>query len=106
MKLTELPVGLGKTEFSAHPNSHWLDVFTDLATAVRSPGASPGSGSEAVALRLTAALALAKTSGPIVRVGKLLRAIACDRRGLARVLGKLSRPPLEVLLAFASVRLS
>ena len=72
MNETELPDGLGKSVLSMKPKSHVDPVFVDFDHAICS--VSPGSASDAEAVRLTGVPADANTSGPIVNTGKLFSA--------------------------------
>src|SRR2546428_8499831 len=99
----ELPVGFGKTELSIQPKSHRVPTLGVAFTQAMRSGSL--SASEAVAVRLTVLPEETKTSGPTVRVGKLL-STGAKRSGLARDLAKFRRPPVEVVWALESLSAS
>ena len=102
VKETLLPAGFGNRELSIQPNSHWELMLTGLDQAVRSGSLS---GSDIVGVMSTALPAVFKTLAGMVKVGKLF-SLGLKSSGLARALARLSRPPVEVLFASVSVRVS
>ena len=106
VKVEALLPGSGNRVLAIHAKSHPLTMLTLFPQFMRRLGTSAGSASLAVAESVTDAPASANTSLPTVRVGNLFTGSSLPSFGLVMTFAKFNRPPVEVLLARASLMAS